>query len=346
MKGSRKIARRRLLLSFGLALFVVGNAAAFGQQTTLNWDKVTDAAGWQPRDSQGEVVYKDRLWIFGGWFNSYEAPPRDVWSSPDGKNWNRVTASAPWKHSDLPMTVVYDDKMWLMGGWYNGRLAGHEASHEVWSSVDGSKWTAATRIAEWSPRLAAGVLAFKGQMWILGGTESYYFGDQKSLKNDVWATSDGAHWKLVTEHAGWSPRAYHAAVVHDGKMWVMGGGNYVPQYRALNDVWCSEDGVKWTRVLEAAAWPPRLWFSAAVYRDRIWVLGGWSNNPSQDLGDVWYSQDGKRWTQLKSDRIWKARHEQSTFVFQDKLWVAGGHARPLASDVWSLSIPPRWFDSR
>ncbi len=145
-----------------------------------------------------------------------------------------MTASAPWKHSDLPMTVVYDDKMWLMGGWYNGRLPGHEASHEVWSSVDGSKWTAATRIAEWSPRLAAGVLAFKGQMWILGGTESYYFGDQKSLKNDVWATSDGAHWKLVTEHAGWSPRAYHAAVVHDGKMWVMGRRQFtMPQLPPL-----------------------------------------------------------------------------------------------------------------
>jgi hypothetical protein len=340
------IRRFRLLPSFGFLLYVVGSAAAAPPQMTLNWEKVTDAAGWQPRDSQGELVYKDRLWILGGWFNSYDAPPRDVWNSADGKDWNRVTASAPWKHSDLPMTVVYDDKMWLMGGWYNGRLPGHEASHEVWSSKDGSKWTAVTRNAEWSPRLAAGVLDFKGRMWILGGTENYYFGDEHSLKNDVWATSDGVHWKLVTEHADWAPRAYHAAVVYHGKMWVMGGGNYVPHYRALNDVWSSDDGVKWTRVLNAAAWAPRLWCSAAVYCDRMWVLAGWSNNPSQNHGDVWYSQDGKQWTQLKSDRIWKARHELSAFVFHDKLWVAGGHAQPLASDVWSLAIPPRWFEGR
>ncbi len=78
----------------------------------------------------------------------------------------------------------------------------------------------------------------------------------------------------------------------------------------------------------------------------MWVLGGWSNNPSQNLGDVWYTQDGKQWAELKSDRIWKARHEESTFVFQDKLWVAGGHARPLTSDVWSLAIPSDWFDKR
>jgi Kelch motif len=188
--------------------------------------------------------------------------------------------------------------------------------------------------------LAAGVVSFKGRVWILGGTENYYFGDQKSLKNDVWASPDGVRWTLVAEHAGWAPRAYHATVVHDRKMWVLGGGNYVPEYRAFNDVWSSDDGVKWTQVRQNASWPPRLWFSAAVYRDRIWVLGGWSNHPSQNLGDVWYSRDGKEWTQFQSDVIWKARHELSTFVFQDRLWVAGGHAQPLASDVWSLSIPP------
>jgi len=30
-------------------------------------------------------------------------------------------------------------------------------------------------------------------------------------------------------------------------------------------------------------------------------------------------------------------------VFQDKIWVAGGHAKPLNSEVWSLSIPEDWF---
>jgi hypothetical protein len=132
------MSRRFFVRTITLLLSFVGTAMACGQQPTLksltpshvdrqklNWQKVTAAAGWQPRDSQGEVVYHDRLWIFGGWFNSYESPPRDVWSSPDGKNWTRVTAQAPWKHSDLAMTVAHDDKMWLMGGWYNGRLPGH-----------------------------------------------------------------------------------------------------------------------------------------------------------------------------------------------------------------------------
>ncbi|MCE9603640.1 MAG: galactose oxidase [Planctomycetia bacterium] len=327
----------------GLLLFVVAATPASAEEPAPNWVKVAEKAEWQARDSQGEVVFGDRLWIFGGWFNSYAAPPRDVWNSADGKTWNLVEKSAPWKHSDLPMTLVFDKKMWFMGGWYNGRLEGHGASNEVWSSTDGAKWTQSTEHAAWTPRIAAAVVEFKGRMWLLGGTENYYFGDEKSLKNDVWSSADGKTWELATANAGWSPRAYHQAVVLNGKIYVFGGGNYVPKYHATNDVWSSEDGIQWTKVTAAAPWSPRLWFSSVVYRDRMWVLGGWSNNPSRNWGDVWHSQDGREWTQLKTATSWKDRHEHSAFVFQDKLWLAGGHASPLSNEVWALDIPRDWF---
>ena len=314
-----------------------------GSPPPPNWVKVTGKAGWKPRDSQGEVVYKNRLWIFGGWFDSYSAPPRDVWSSADGKTWKPVQKTAPWKHSDLSMSVVFKNRMWFMGGWYNGRLKGHSAGNSVWSSTDGVKWALATKTAGWTPRLAAAVVVFKGKMWLLGGTENYYFGNDKSVKNDVWFSEDGKTWKLATADAGWSPRAYHQAAVLNGRIYVFGGGNYVPKYHALNDVWSSADGVKWTRETKAAPWPPRLWFSSVVYRDRIWVLGGWSNNPSRNHGDVWSSRDGKVWKRLKSKVIWKARHEHSAYVFQDRIWIVGGHAKPLSSEVWSLKIPNDWF---
>lgn len=307
-----------------------------------HWVKVTDQAAWQPRDSSGEVVYKDQLWILGGWFDSFAAPPRDVWSSPDGKNWQLVTKEAPWKHSDLGMTLVFQDKMWFLGGWYNGRLPGHSASSEVWSSSDGKNWEQATAKAGWSPRLASAVVEFKGKMWVLGGTENYYFGDDKSLKNDVWFSSDGKTWEQATASAPWSPRAYHQAVVLGDKIYVMGGGNYVPEYHAKSDVWSSSDGIHWEEVTAETPWHARLWFPAVVYRDQMWVLGGWSNNPSKNWQDVWYSRDGKEWQQLVSKTIWKERHEHSAYVFQDKIWIAGGHAQPLSSEVWSLELPQGW----
>jgi hypothetical protein len=312
------------------------------QKENPGWVEEIKNAQWQARDSQGEVVYKDQLWIFGGWFNSYEAPPRDVWKSSDGKKWNQVTKSAPWIHSDLPMSFVFKDKMWIMGGWYNGRLEGHSASNQVWSSTDGLNWQSETSNAAWSPRIASAVVEFKGKIWLLGGTENYYFGDENSLKNDVWFSSDGKEWELATSNAGWAPRAYHQAAVLNGKMYIFGGGNYVPDYLAYNDVWSSQDGVHWEKVTDKAPWHERLWFSSVVYRDRIWVLGGWSNNPSKNWGDVWYTKNGKDWKQYKADVGWKERHEHSAFVFRDKIWVAGGMNPPLVNDVWSLKLPEDW----
>lgn len=304
-----------------------------------DWVRVAEAP-WQPRDSQGELVFKNQLWIFGGWFNSFEAPPRDVWSSADGRSWQSVSASAPWLHSDLPMSLSFKGRMWMMGGWYNGRLPGHSASNAVWSSKDGVHWSQAT--ADWSPRLAAATVAFKGRMWILGGTENYYFGDRKSLKNDVWSSADGRRWKLETAAAEWAPRAYHQAVVLKDRIYLFGGGNYVPEYSAFNDVWSSSDGKTWRQETAAAPWHPRLWFGAAAYRGALWVLGGWSKVPDTNWGDVWYSRNGRDWTELKSAVIWKARHEHSVFVHQDKLWIAGGHAKPLSNEVWSLQLPPNF----
>jgi hypothetical protein len=322
------------------ALFAKAKVAA--QDSAINWIRITKHANWSPRDSQGEVVFKDRMWILGGWFDSKQSAPRDVWSSADGKTWSLVEPKAPWTHGDLPMTLVFDNKIWLMGGWNNGRLPNHSASNKVWCSEDGANWRQVTAHAGWSPRLAAGVVKFRNKMWIIGGTENYYFGDKRSLKNDVWSSDDGKNWNQVTANAPWAPRAYLQAVVLDDKIYVLGGGNYVPNYEAHNDVWSSDDGVHWERVTVGAPWSARLWFSAVVYRDCIWVVGGWSNNPSKNWGDVWYSKDGAAWTELKSDVIWKARHEHSAFVFQDKIWLAGGMIWPLVNDVWALELPKNW----
>jgi Kelch motif len=336
-----RIAFSRIMKHVALLVLIAVGSEAHGQGPAPDWVLETKAP-WQARDSQAEYVHRDQLWIMGGWFQSFEAPPRDVWSSADGCEWKLVTQEAPWLHSDLPMNLTFRDRMWIMGGWYKGRLEGHSASNQVWSSADGVNWQQATAAAAWSPRIAAGLVEFRGRMWLLGGTENYYFGDDGSLKSDVWSSADGTEWRRETARAAWSPRAYHQAVVHNGRIYVLGGGNYVPAYHAKNDVWSSADGVNWICETESAPWPPRLWFSAAVYRDRIWVMGGWSNNPSRNWGDVWHSEDGRTWEQLQTRTTWKERHEHSVFVFKDKLWIAGGHAKPLSNEVWSLKLPKDW----
>ena len=118
-------------LIFSAFILILLANVALAQERNPDWVQETKNANCQVRDSQGEVVYKNKLWILGGWFNSYEAPPRDVWNSANGKDWKLINKSAPWIHSDLAMSIVFKNKMWLMGGWYNGRLEGQSAGNEV-----------------------------------------------------------------------------------------------------------------------------------------------------------------------------------------------------------------------
>jgi hypothetical protein len=315
------------------------NGAMADSRQAPDWVCVNPQADWQARDSMGDFVFRDHLWVLGGWFTPQTANPRDVWKSPDGKQWTRVLEVAPWEHSDLPVALVFKDRMWIMGG---RKLPGTECSNKVWSSADGVEWTLEAEQAGWSPRVAPMFAVFNERMWVLGGTGSFYDHSPAMVRNDVWSSADGKVWNLVTAQAPWSARAHAQAVVFGDTLWLLGGGLWHPEHVASNDIWCSADGEQWTQVTAAAPWAPRLWFTALVYRDRLWVMGGWSKEHG-NFGDVWTSKDGRTWTELKSHRIWKTRHEHSAYVFQDRIWVVGGHAEPLNSEVWTLHLPEGWF---
>lgn len=309
--------------------------------SNLNWVCETQKAAWQARDSHGEFVHDGHMWILGGWFTPQTPNPRDVWKSPDGRQWTCTVQEAPWQFSDLPATMSFQGRMWLMGG---RKLPGAENCNEVWSSDDGAAWTLETDHAGWCPRVSPSFVVFKDRMWVMGGTENFYEDNDETLKNDVWSSVNGKDWTLEVEHAPWSKRTHAQAVVFDNRIWIMGGGAWRPETIPLNDVWSSADGVNWTQVTSDAPWSRRMWFSCVAYRDRLWVLGGW-NREDGNFGDVWHSRDGKDWNQLPSEVIWSKRHEHSAYVFHDRIWVAGGHAEPLNSEVWSLYVPPTFFEA-
>jgi hypothetical protein len=250
----------------------------------------------------------------------------DVWSSADGADWTRVGA-IPCSHGvNIPVNFVYDGKMWVACN-----------AGEFFSSSDGATWTLVTENTPWAGRYATGGAVFNGRMWAMGGRLKG--GD---IYNDIWSSADGANWTMESAAAPWSRRQlFSMLTVHDGRMWILGGGitNYHP-FRAYNDVWSSADGKTWAKVCDETPWPARTWSSAVEYRNRLWVLTGFRAEPTwNNFNDVWYSADGARWDQLVSDPIWTPRHEVSVYVFDGRLWVVAGNSWPLTNDVWRLDIP-------
>ena len=78
----------------------------------------------------------------------------------------------------------------------------------------------------------------------------------------------------------------------------------------------------------------------AVFDNKMWVTGGFSNNV---FNDVWYSEDGINWTESTADVGWETKTDHECLVFDNKMWVLGGliSAAPMvrSADVWYASEP-------
>lgn len=282
--------------------------------------------------------------------------------------WILVTDHAAFPPRDGAGALVFDNRMWLIGGWNPGDKITNpihsDCNNEVWSSEDGATWSLIKpnthldnrfdALADWEARHTAGYVVYRDRMWIVGGDPllGHY-------QDDVWNSADGRTWNLVNRGrpVSWVPRCLHYTVVHDGKIWVMGGQAVTPRLRQdlkqwnlpitenyYNDVWNTTDGIEWIRVTEHAPWKPRGQIGgSAVFRGRIWLLGGGTYN-TEYYPEVWSSADGIGWQQHVRQAPWRPRQYHDVAVFDDKLWIMEGACRPggNANDVWFSADGENW----
>jgi hypothetical protein len=78
--------------------------------------------------------------------------------------------------------------------------------------------------------------------------------DEVLDRSTIALTRDLRRWGVVAPQSNLPSRVFYGAVVHGGKVWLMGGFGGKGYF---NDVWSSPDAVYWTRVLEHAPWSPR-----------------------------------------------------------------------------------------
>jgi Concanavalin A-like lectin/glucanases superfamily len=302
-------------------------------EASLTPQQIVDLRGLEflGRDGAGALSFQGKMWLLGGWNEAYvPVTNSEVWSSEDGVNWTLVTI-APWERRHAAGYAVFDNKMWIVGGDKN---TGHY-QNDVWSSADGVTWEKVTDSVPWANRASQYVLTFKDRLWLMGGQEMFEPSPPVVAYNDVWSSSDGANWQLETPHAAWSPRGLMMGnVVFQGRMWVIGGGQY--DVRTFNnDVWSSADGVNWTQVLVAAPWSPRQYQNITVFDNKMWVLAGGDALSQGGLNDVWYSTDGVQWTQLAATP-WIPRHAATAFALNNYLWLTCGSDASGDNDVWKM----------
>ena len=165
-------------------------------------------------------------------------------------------------------------------------------------------------------------------------------------------TTEAPAWVRVTEAAAFSPRDTAEGVVFHGKLWLSNGyyhGNVLHRdlwnsedgttwkkvldntpyagysewvvfqdrlWAIKESVWNSEDGLRWEKVLDETPFGVRGYGEAVVHAGRIWQLGSGA--------DVWHTQNGKDWVCATPEAPYGKRTASAVAVFQDKLWLLGG----------------------
>ncbi len=96
---------------------------------------------------------------------------------------------------------------------------------------------------------------------------------------------------------------------------------------------------RWVCVTMEAPFAARDGAGALVYRDRMWLIGGWnsrdaSNFPLDCVNDVWSSKNGVVWVQERANTFgtpqfdpeqdWEGRHTAGYVVHRGAMWIVGG----------------------
>ena len=74
---------------------------------------------------------------------------------------------------------------------------------------------------------------------------------------------------MVTDRAQFTNGEGYTAVVHNRKMWLIGGSG-----NAHGAVWSSSDGANWTSTPIPVLWAAREYHSSVVFDNKMWILGG------------------------------------------------------------------------
>jgi len=148
-------------------------------------------------------------------------------------------------------------------------------------------------------------------------------------------------WKQETATTPWTARAEHTSVVHNGKIYVMGGATFGGGFK--NDVWSSVDGINWVQETAAAPWAARRQHSSVVHNGKIYVIGGYASGIYKN--DVWSSINGVNWVQETAAAPWAARSYHKSVVYNGKIYVIGGSTQntvTMYNDVWSSIDGVNW----
>jgi hypothetical protein len=178
-------------LVFAGALWTLGGTTKTAQQTNAIWKSSNGTAwtqqsapAWGARAGHAAVVFNNKMFVLGGWYNDGNSEYRDVWSSANGTAWTQETSSPAWSGRNDHTVNVNSKGMWLVGGndgYYR---------NDVWFSRNGKDWVKVLENAPFDTRAYHASVVQDGYLYIFGGYSEGWDNEEYAL-TDIWRTYIG-----------------------------------------------------------------------------------------------------------------------------------------------------------
>jgi len=177
-------------------------------------------------------------------------------------------------------------------------------------------------------RVCHSCVVFQDRMWIFGGHvpsegPTFYINE---VKNDMYQYQFGLRtWNRLEIGYQIPSRTEHSAVVYQDLMYIFGGYGSGEGY--TNTVYCYDPILNSATLIETTgeAPLPRSAHSAVVYKDHMYIYGGWDSDFSRnDLFSFNFAT--KEWKNITYKGVSPpAVRSHCTVVYKDSMFVFGGY---------------------
>ncbi len=245
--------------------------------------------------------------------------------------WVNLTPDAAFGEFSSINAFMIGGKYYVLGG------ESTDLTYGLYSSEDGAAWSLVNDKILEKEGLGVGTSAVKhgDNQLLIGGHTFMDWADWSTGKGfaTVYSSTDGVTWTDLAADTPaenkFTPRAEPMVANMNGDLFLVGGSSvaYGASQSAIGDAWKSTNGgVSWTN-LEAnfgADFVPRTKSELLVYKDELYLIGGFSKNPKTYYNDIYKSTDGVSWTKLAMVTPFDAVAGHICYIYNDRFYLIGG----------------------
>jgi len=261
---------------------------------------------------------------------SRPSPPDEIkpTATPDMKKWTEVEFENQQVIPQNGAIINFNNKICILGGNFNNK--NYNKNFYIYNGEYG--WITSSAGGDFTERIMHSANYFKNDLYIIGGIF------ENKLREDMLVLKNNLTWTAISD-IGILPRSNHCSIVHDNKLWIIGGKNGKDY---LNDVWMSEDGKNFKKMEDKEKkFCPRSGLGLVSFQDKIWIIAGESKDGLKN--DVWNSNNGIDWEIVTESAKFLPRAYHSSVVYKNRIWVIGGKTENgPANDIWWTMDGANW----